>query len=113
MSDTTQNKLNSKGVWKCIFLRTCIIVACIMGINLIVYMISGSILFGLSYHGGEISVRTGFGLESMQFYPLQLADEADTVSSELRFEPISFIICLIALFLIMTLIYLSKRKRDV
>lgn len=113
MNETSQSTSKGKGMWKKIFLHTCIGMACITGINLVSYMILGNILFGLSYHGGEISVTTGFGLESRRYYPLQLAEEADTVSSELSFEPVTFIMCLIALFLIMTVIHLIKRNRNV
>ena len=112
MKETSQKTPNGKGMWKRIILHTCIVMACIMGINLVVYMISGSILLGLSNHGSEISITTGFGLESRHYYPMQPVWEADTVSSDLRFESVSFIVSLIAIFLIMTLIHLGKRKHN-
>jgi len=81
-------------------------------INIISYKISDTILLGISIHGGEITQKIGFGTICDIYYPLT-ADPNNSVSTNLYFSILNFLICFIIIFGIVLLIgYLISRKNN-
>lgn len=81
-------------------------------INVISYKISDTILLGISIHGGEITQKIGFGTICDTYYPLT-ADPNNSVSTNLYFSILNFLICFIIIFGIVLLIgYLINRKNN-
>lgn len=72
-------------------------------INVITYKISDTILLGISIHGGEITQKIGFGTICDTYYPLT-ADPNNSVSTNLYFSILNFLICFIIIFSIVLLI---------
>lgn len=81
-------------------------------INVISYKISNTILLGISIHGGEITQKIGFGTICDTYYPLT-ADPNNSVSTNLYFSILNFLICFIIIFGIVLLIgYLINKKNN-
>ena len=83
-------------------------------INVITYKISDTILLGINLHGGEITQKIGFGTICDTYYPLT-ADPNNSVSTNLYFSILNFLIYFIIIFGIVSLIgyfinKLSKHK---
>ncbi len=72
-----------------------------MLINLAVYLSGGVMPLVYTIYGGEMIADMGFGLQATYIYSM-LPDGATTRS--LRFDIVSFVICLLLLFLIVFLI---------
>ena len=83
-------------------------------INVITYKISDTILLSISIHGGEITQKIGFGTICDTYYPLT-NDPNISVSTNLSFSILNFLIYFIIIFGIVLLIgyvinKLSKKK---
>ena len=78
-------------------------------INLISYKIMNTILLGMNYSGGEVITKVGFGIVCDKFYPLT-DDPNASVSTQLSFSIMNFLIYFIVIFVIVLLISLIINK---
>ena len=70
-------------------------------INYRFYLENRHLRWSLKNHGGEITIESGFGLRAVHIYGMT-PDQATT--HKLVFDPLNFILCLLALTAIILLI---------
>ena len=87
------------------------ITSVLCAINWILALTTGEIM-GIFMHGGEYVAQCGFGVIVETFYPMSSFEDPVGPSTQINPEPISFIVTLLAVFVVAFIIsrIIAKKK---
>ncbi len=85
------------------------ILLCVM--NWLIAAISGKPI-GITIWGGEYSARYGFGVLLETFYPLTTVDTPIQSTSNISFDPVSFLVTILIVFVVSMVVGTILRKKS-